>query len=147
MVNLKFETEIKAPREKVWQVLWNDDTYRKWTSAFTEGSHAVSDRNEGSKILFLDGKGSGMSSIIEKKIPGEYMSFRHIGVIMDNKEQPENEESKDWAGAVESYALKEKENSTILTVELETTEQFEDYMKQTFPKSLEIVKTLSESQN
>ena len=62
---LKFSVKIIAPKEKVWSTLWNDTTYRQWTSAFTPGSHAVSDWNEGSKINFLDGNGSGMFSIID----------------------------------------------------------------------------------
>ena len=67
---ISFSTTINAPKEKVWNVLWNDETYKAWTSVFSEGSCAVSDWNEGSKILFLDGKGSGMYSTIAKKIPG-----------------------------------------------------------------------------
>src|SRR6187402_2241939 len=82
METLKFNTSIKASREKVWQVLWNDETYRKWTAVFGEGSHAESDWNEGSEILFLGAGGSdGMFSVIETKIPNEQMIFRHLGEI------------------------------------------------------------------
>jgi hypothetical protein len=52
MKQLHFSTDINAPRETVWNVLWNDATYRDWTSVFAEGSYAVSDWNEGSKIQF-----------------------------------------------------------------------------------------------
>lgn len=34
MEKLIFNTEIKASKEKIWKVLWDDETYRKWTSAF-----------------------------------------------------------------------------------------------------------------
>jgi hypothetical protein len=37
--------------------MWDDSTYRQWTSAFSEGSHAVSDWKEGSKVLFLSPEG------------------------------------------------------------------------------------------
>ena len=66
METLKFHSTINAPKEKVWATLWNDNTYRQWTSVFSEGSYAESDWNEGSKILFLSPKGEGMFSVIDK---------------------------------------------------------------------------------
>jgi uncharacterized protein YndB with AHSA1/START domain len=63
MQKINFSISINAPKEKVWKVLWNDDSYRKWTSAFAEGSYAVTDNwKEGTKVKFLDPKGSGMIS-------------------------------------------------------------------------------------
>ena len=61
MENRNFSVDIKASREKVWNALWGDDSaYRKWSSAFTEGSYAVTDNwKEGTKVLFPDPKGSG----------------------------------------------------------------------------------------
>lgn len=37
MKTLNFLIKIKASKEKVWNVLWDDETYRKWTSTFSEG--------------------------------------------------------------------------------------------------------------
>lgn len=63
MEKLHFSTNINAPREKVWDTLWNDNSYRKWTSAFMEGSYAETDNwKEGSKVLFLSPGGDGMGS-------------------------------------------------------------------------------------
>jgi uncharacterized protein YndB with AHSA1/START domain len=53
MQKLNFSTTIDAPKEKVWQVLWDHDNYRKWTAPFCEGSYAETDSKEGSKVLFL----------------------------------------------------------------------------------------------
>jgi len=57
---MEFSINIEAPKEKVWNTLWNDQTYREWTSAFAEGSRAETDWKKGSRVLFTDGKGSGM---------------------------------------------------------------------------------------
>lgn len=75
MKKFDFLIEIKAPKIKVWNVLWDDATYRKWTATFSEGSQALSEWREGSKVLFLSPGGEGMFSIIHKKIPNEFMSF------------------------------------------------------------------------
>jgi hypothetical protein len=94
MKTMQFRIDIKAPKEKVWRILWDNDNYRKWTSAFTEGSYAGSDRKQSSKISFLSPGGSGIYSTFDKKINNQFMSFMHIGEIKDHNEQPLDEATK-----------------------------------------------------
>jgi hypothetical protein len=144
METLEFKIRIKASAEKVWSVLWNDETYRKWAGVFYEGSYAISDWNEGGKIHFLGPEGGGMSSLIEKKIPNEYMAFKHLGEIKDFKELPATEQTKEWSGAMEIYRLTPDDEFTDLVVQVDVVEKHIDYFKDAFPKALEIVKQLSE---
>ena len=144
MEKQEFKVSINAPREKVWDVLWNDATYRAWTSAFSEGSHAVTDWKKGSKVLFLDGKGSGMISTIAENKPAEYMSFEHRGVIKDGVEDTTSDEVKKWAGAHENYTLKPVGDKTELTVEIDLEDQWKDYFVTTFPKALSKIKEIAE---
>ena len=100
MEKINFSTDINAPKEKVWEVLWNDDSYRKWTSAFYEGSYAQTDNwKEGTKVLFLGPGGDGMVSRVAANKPNKFMSFEHLGVVKKGVEDTESEEVKDWAGA------------------------------------------------
>ena len=141
MNRLHFSIVIKAPAERVWRILWDDPTYRDWTSVFAEGSYAVSDWNEGSKIQFLDPTAdSGMSSIIVKKTPNEFMSFKHLAEIKSGVEQP----PAAWSGALENYTLKEHDGATTLTVDLDAPEEFRAMFEDSFPKALSRVKTLAE---
>lgn len=144
MTKLNFNIEIDAPTKKVWQVLWNDSTYRKWTSVFQEGSYAVSDWKEGSKIQFLTPEGEGMFSIIAECRSNEYMAFKHLGVVKKFEELPENEETKSWSGSMETYSLKEINGKTTLNLNLDTIEQYQDYFNKTFPKALALIKVLVE---
>ncbi|QSW90559.1 SRPBCC domain-containing protein [Flavobacterium endoglycinae] len=144
METLEFTVKIKTNPDKVWKVLWEDETYKKWTSVFCEGSYTVSDWNEGDKIHFMSPNGEGMNSIIEKKIPNEYMAFKHIGEIKDFKEQPLDEETKKWSGAMETYRLIPNGEFTDLVAKVDAGEKFVDYFKDVFPKGLEVVKQLSE---
>ena len=143
MSRLHFSTDIQAPRATVWNVLWNDATYREWTRVFSEGSHAVSDWNEGSKVQFLDAtSGSGMSAVIEQKRPNEFMSFKHVAEIKNGEEQPPAE----WSGAFENYRLEDSgRGATKLTVELDTPDEHREMFEARFPKALEKVKVLSET--
>src|SRR4249919_3543054 len=124
MKKLNFKVEVKAPKEKVWKILWDDTTYRKWVSAFSEGSHAVSDWKEGSKILFLGPDGGGMFSKIEKLEPNTYMSFQHLGELKEGQEQPANDKTQEWAGMHENYRLTETDGGTQLDVDMDMNEEF-----------------------
>ncbi len=145
MEKLNFSIDINAPKEKVWKTLWDDATYTQWTSVFCEGSKAITDWNEGSKVLFLDGKGSGMVSKIEAKRPNEFMSFKHLGEVKDNVEDTTSDKVKSWAGALENYSLNETDGVTTLKVDMDIVEEFKDFMLKTFPGGLQKVKELSEN--
>lgn len=145
MEKINFSININAPKEKVWEILWGDDTYPKWTSVFSEGSQAVTDWEEGSKVLFTDGKGSGMVSKIETKRPNEYMSFQHLGEVTGGVEDTTSEKVKAWAGAFENYTLQETNGVTKLAVDMDIVGDYKDYFLKTFPRGLELVKQLSEN--
>ncbi len=146
MQKINFSASINAPREKVWKTLWEDASYRKWTSAFAEDSHVVTDNwKEGSKVLFLDGKGSGMVSKVAANKPNEYMSFEHLGEVKDGVEDTTSDKVKQWAGSHENYSLRDAGGKTALTVEMDITDDFKDYFMNTWPKALEKLKELAEN--
>ena len=145
MTTLEFKIEINTSKEKVWNTLWNDETYRKWTNVFCEGTYAVSNWNEGDKIHFLSPNGEGMNSIIDKKIENEYIAFKHLSSMKNFKEMPIDDESQKWTGSLETYRLTQNNSTTLLEVKIDTLEKYIDYFKTTFPNGLEMVKTLSEN--
>ncbi|MDN3670698.1 SRPBCC domain-containing protein [Echinicola jeungdonensis] len=146
MERQKFKILINAKPEKVWKILWDDATYRQWTKVFSEGSRAESDWKEGSKILFLDGKGNGMVSKIEKLIPNKFMSFIHMGTIHEGKEDMSNKGEENWNGAIENYTLIAKNNQTELTVEMDIDHEYKEFFEETFPKAIQKVKELAEKE-
>lgn len=146
MNTLKFSITINAPRQKVWDTMLEDATYREWTKPFNETSYYKGDWSEGSKILFLgtDKNGEnedGMISRIAKNIPLEYISIQHLGVIENGIEKRWEEGSEGF----ENYSFKEKEGSTVVDIELTNLpDSYLDMMNTMWPKALEILKTLSE---
>ena len=144
MEKLQFKTSINAPREKVWETLWNDESYRAWTAVFSEGSSVKTDWKEGSKVLFVDGSDSGMVSRIAALRPNEFMSFEHLGEVRNGVEDTESEKVKKWAGSHENYTLSGSDGQTELLVELDMNDEFKSYFEDTFPKALEKVKELAE---
>lgn len=146
MQKLNFSTDINAPKEKVWETLWNDTSYRKWTSAFCEGSYAQTDNwKEGTEVKFLDPSGSGMISRVAANRPTEFMSFEHLGEIRDGVEDRDSEKIKQWAGAKENYTLKETNGATTLDIEMDITDEYKDMFIKIWPNALKNVKELSEN--
>ena len=139
-----FEAMINATPQKVWEILWNDETYRQWTAVFAEGSNAKTDWKTGSKVLFLDGQGNGMVSTIGENRAPEFMSIRHLGVIKNGTEDTTSEEVKKWAGAMENYELSAIDGRTHLKVAMDVAEDYEEYFENKWPLALEKVKALSE---
>lgn len=145
MEKQSFRVLITAPREKVWNILWEDSNYRKWTTAFCEGSYAETDWQEGSRVLFLSPGGNGMVSRIAVKRPPEYMSFRHLGEVKNGVEDTTSDAVKAWAGAEENYTLIEKDGDTELVVEMDMNDEMRNYFMDTWPKALEKLKELAEA--
>ncbi|KQS36413.1 SRPBCC domain-containing protein [Pedobacter sp. Leaf194] len=140
MEKLKFKKEINASAEKVWEVLLGVSTYPLWTAVFAAGSTVETDWKKGSKAYFSDGKGHGMVSRIEENIPNQFISIKHLGEFKDGKEDL----NKDWGEAFENYTLETVEGKTLLTIDLQISKDWVDYMEKTWPAALEKVAELAE---
>jgi len=140
METLEYQIKINAQPEEIWTVLWSDISYQQWTSAFTKGSFYEGTLEEGTTVKFLDPKNNGMYSRVEKHSPNKEMRFLHLGEIFDGVETPQ-----DWGNATESYLLQEVEDETILTVKINTSEEFKSFFEEKFPNALKNVKHLSEN--
>ncbi len=147
MKKINFSIDIDAPKELVWKILWNADTYGQWTSVFCAGSYMESDWKEGGKTRFLSPGGSGMYSTIDRLVPNEMVSFRHLGEIKEGVEISADSNSEVWGNAHEDYYLSEKEGKTALRVEMDITEEYASYFREKFPDGLQKVKELSETNN
>ncbi len=144
---MNFDIAINAPKEKVWSALWDDANYRKWTSAFSPTSYAETDNwKQGTKVLFLDGEGSGMVSTVEENRPNEYMSFKHLGEVRNGVEDTTSEKVQAWNGATENYTLAETAGGTNVKIQLtgNIPEEFLEYFKDAWPKALDKLKAIAE---
>lgn len=151
METLTFKIEINAPKEKVWEVMLGDKTYREWTAAFHEGSFYEGSWDKGSEIKFLGpdehGELGGMAGKIVENIPYEYLSIEYMGLVANGEVDLTSEMVKEWAGAHENYTFTEQDNVTTLVVELEghgISDEMGKMFTESWPKSLQKLKEIVE---
>ncbi len=138
----KFSVEIKAPQERAWNTLWEDKTFRDWASIIDEGTYMVGEIKEGNEVQFISSvNGYGVTSLIERLVPNEFVLFRHMA---DTKESGEQKREKEWTGGTESFSLTENDDVTTLTVDIDVPSGQEETFKVRYPKALERVKILAE---
>jgi uncharacterized protein YndB with AHSA1/START domain len=150
MEKLRKSVFIDAPRERVWDVMLSDDTYRQWTTAFSPGSYYKGDWSKGSKILFLgpnpDGSGeSGMVSRIRENEPHRYLSIEHLGIVKNGVEDTESAEAKKWAPAFENYTFVDRNGGTELTIEMDIEEKEKQTFETMWDDALSRLKKLAET--
>jgi len=142
MQKQQFSIKIKAPRERVWNTLWEDKTLRDWANIIDEGMYMVGEMKEGNEVQFISSvSGYGVTSLVEKLVQNEFVSFRQMA---DTKNSGEREREKEWTGGTESYSLAENDGVTTLTVDIDVPPGQEETFKVRFPKALERVKILAE---
>ena len=139
---MQFSIKIDASREKVWQTLWEDKTFRDWGNIIDEGLYMEGVMAEGSEVQFISSvSGVGVTSVIEKLAPHEYIAFKQVADTMDSGKQVRE---KEWTGGKESFELIEKNGITNLTVKIDVPPGLEEIFQDRFPKALERVKILAE---
>ena len=151
MEKLQFKVSIHAPVTRVYDCMLGTNsksTYEQWTSLFNATSTYEGSWARGNKMLFVgvDEKGEkgGLVSRIVENIPNRFVSIQHYGLLKADKEITEGPEVEKWANGFENYTFEENDGTTTVTVDLDTTADFLDYMNQTYPKALSKLKEICE---
>lgn len=135
---------IRAPKEKVWNTMLQQETYRIWTTEFMEGLYYEGSWEQGEKIRFLSPDGSGLTSVIAESKPYHFISIKHLGIIKNGIEDTESPEAKAWSPAYENYSFTERDGLTELKVEMSVVPEEEQLMADIWPKALVKLKSLCE---
>lgn len=151
MKKLQFNINIDAPASKVYDImlgLSHKSTYEQWTAIFNPTSSYEGSWSKGNKILFIgtdeNGDKGGMVSEVFDLVPDRFASIRHYGLVNKNVEITEGPDVEKWANGFENYTFTENSGTTTVTVDLDTTEEFIDYMNLHYPKALDKLKEICE---
>lgn len=151
MKKLQFTISINAPVTKIYDFMLginSKSTYEQWTALFNPTSTYEGSWNKGSKILFVgvdeSGEKGGMVSKIAENIPNQFVSIQHYGLLKADKEITEGPDVDKWANGFENYTFEENNGITTVIVDLEITDDFLEYMNETYPKALDELKRICE---
>lgn len=152
MEKLQFNISIHAPVSAVYNVMLgisSKSTYEQWTAMFNPTSTYEGNWEKGSKMLFIgvDEKGEkgGIVSKIAENIPNQFVSIQHYGLVNAGKEITEGADVEKWANGFENYSFEENNEVTTVKVEIDSTEEFIEFMNETYPKALIKLKELCEN--
>ncbi len=147
----KFEREIiiQTTREKVWEAIIDDASYREWTDVFSKGSYFRGAWSEGSEIRFLaqdpSGKENGLLSRIVISDYPSHILIKHIGIVSENQIDTESVSAKEWTPSYEEYFIEKIEpNQTRFRVLIDIPAGFEQEMLDSWSLALPILKAISE---
>jgi uncharacterized protein YndB with AHSA1/START domain len=147
---LHFEIVINSSAEIVYKTMLGKKTYSEWTSEFNPTSHFEGSWEKGSKIVFLgtdmEGKTGGMVSTIKENIQNRFLSIEHLGIIENGKEITSGPEVEGWAGMLENYTFAQAGRKTLLSVDIDSNQEFKSYFSETWPKALKKLKSICEKQ-
>lgn len=141
---IKKTVAVNAPKEKVWDVLLQDNFNRLWFAAFSEGTYADTDWQLGSKVKFIDNSNSGLIGEVVVNRPYEVISVEYTGVVEAGEEDYESPAAKAMQGSRETYRLTQKEGVTTLAIESDMAEEYFDMMAAAWDTALEKIKELAE---
>jgi uncharacterized protein YndB with AHSA1/START domain len=145
---LHFEISINAPAAKVYHTMLDPTSYQQWTAEFCSTSYFKGSWEKGSKMHFIgvnkDGKEEGMVSRIKENIPNEFVSIEHLGMLDGETEITTGPAVESWAGVLENYHFREEGGQTIVSVTMDSNEEYKTYFEQTWPKALQKLKEICE---
>ncbi len=151
MEKLQYKISINAPVIKIYDLMLgmsNKSTYEQWTAMFNPTSSYEGSWEKGSKILFVgvdeNGDKGGMVSRIVENIPNKFVSIQHYGLVQGSQEITEGPDVEKWANGFENYSFEENNGSVTVTVDLDTTEDFIEYMNEKYPIALNKLKEICE---
>lgn len=141
MKEMQFTIDIHAPKEIVWNTLWQDKTLREWSGIVDPGTYMVGELEEGKTVQFNSAEGYGVTSLVAELKPYEFVLFKHQADTQDVGERSRDDQ---WTGGSESYTLVENNGITTLTLVFDVPTELEEIMSQSYPKALNKVKELAE---
>ena len=143
MKQMQFVVKIQASKERVWDVLWADETFREWAGLIDPGTYMVGELKEGNGVQYISAEnGYGVTSLVVSVIPNEYLLLKHQA---DTQDVGAREREAEWTGGEESYSLTEQDGTTTLTAAFDVPPDLEAYFNDAYPKALNRVKELAES--
>ncbi len=147
MHTLNFDILIQAPRPLVWATMLEPHSYTQWTSAFCAGSQVEGEWQSGQPLRFTNGQGCGLVAEVAELRLHEWLSIRHLGVIVDGVEDTHSEAVRAWAPCYENYQFSDAGGGTRLQISQDCLADYQAMLAECWPRALQQLKTMCEQRH
>jgi len=145
MKKLEFKIDINGSAKKVWETMFNPESFREWISASYPGTYYKGQLKKGENLKFLSADNAGTLAAIVELRPFEYILTKHIAAInSDGTEDRNSEKAKSWIGTTEAYTFTERNGKTEVKVEINADPEWEKMFTDAWPKGLKKLKEITE---
>lgn len=149
MKTLDFKTTIDADPQLVYSTMIDSVQCLEWIHVFSPNSYFKGGWNKGEILTFCskdeDDKEQGMICRIEKNIPGKELFVQPIGLLQNGKQIMSGESINDLHESYDHYLFEANEDQCILTIRVSVFDELEGYFRETWPKAMAKIKSMSES--
>lgn len=147
MKKLQYSITIDKPQAFVFEKMVDKSVYPERAKAWGEWMTYEGEWKKGEHISFFDQTQGGTKVVIDEIQPNESIQVTHIAMVNTaNEEVPlEDDMMKKWIGSKESYFFEAvDDNTTILTVIMQTDASFQQMFDGAWPKALAYFKEVCE---
>jgi hypothetical protein len=137
--------DIRASKEKVWQILTDQKYLLQWYAAFSAGSRAETDWQTGSKAIFQDDSNCGLVAHIVENKYAEKLIIEYDGEMINGKEVYDSPAAQAVKGGLECYYLRPDGDITHLAITCDMGEEYFQMMSDAWEKALDKIKKMSEA--
>ena len=142
MKKLTFTIGIHASKEKVWDALWQYESFQDWAGYIDPGTYMVGDLALGNEVQFISSEnGYGVTSLVDQLVLHEWLVLKHQA---DTQDTGASQREKEWTGGAETYRLIEHDDTTTLTVTIDVPFDLVQVMDEAYPKALGRVRVIAE---
>ena len=144
---IKKEILIHATKQKVWHVLFHETFTNIWYQEFSKGAYAKTDWNIGSKAVFGDPTGNGLTGKITENRKFEAMTIEFTGQLIDGSEDYTSKAAQEIKGKRETYRIAERNGPILLSISADMGEPFMEQMEPAWERALLKIKNLAEGKS
>lgn len=142
MKEMQVAIQIKATKQRVWEVLWQDASFRMWAGVIDPGTYMVGVLKEGATVQFISAEGYGVTSLVAELELYECVLLQHR---VDTQDYGTSVRDNQWSGGRERYTLTCKDGITTLKITVDIPKELEQVMISSYREALSYIKAMSES--
>lgn len=135
---------INASAHNVWKVLTNPIFMTAWAYDESMGTKIEGNARQDGSYYFKDKQGNGLRAKITDFVPEKSLKYQYIANIVDDHEETESNDYKEWAECYDHYVISENNGVTTIKLESKNPAKYDQFFVGMLDLNLQKIKQYSE---